>query len=481
MKTFLKLTLCLSLLWSCSQKPADEATSEEKTITDSNQLEEVAEVETKNVGDKDQRRIYKTTLNGKTVFYVREKEKWGLEYEDSGELLAMEFDKIYSPNITAREYVEIEQDGKLGLFDYVRGIVVAPKYDLIYPADGTKYIAIGKIGKQFFGILSETKTEKLSAETSPTYANLEAETIFDLKKSKAIPVFVTEDEYEEYMSNGIVFLPSFVNNLGLMENGLFEAVSFDESGLGITQADMKIIRAETISEKLKILFTSFYIEVIGARGYTIESTKATIIDESNKVVDSKQLAETYGSEQAVMAFCGDNLLEYFMLSERLLEVEDVKATQGNYPSYASMTQFSYYKITDDGKLQKLESNRFYDCTKFASMNSSHFEGCFYVFSNGDDNMENGNIWASDHLSIEDLDIMRNEIFAEYGYKFKSEKWQKYFAGKVWYFPKHDNVDKFLTDLEKENIKTILKLKERMEKAGEQKFTNRRSETLMMAG
>ncbi len=302
-----------------------------------------------------------------------------------------------------------------------------------------------------------------------------------MKKSKAIPVFKVEEQEDEYMSSGVVFLPSFVKNLGLTEGTALESVSFDESAMGITRATMKIIRTETISEKLKILFTSFYEEGIDARDYTIEKTRATIIDESNKVVDSKQLAETYGSEQGAMTFCGDNLLDYFMLSERLLEVEDVKATQGNYPNYASMTQFSYYKITENGKLQKLETNRFYDCTKYASMNSSHFEGCFYVFSNGDDNMERGNIWASDHLSIEDLDIMRNEIFADYGYKFKSEKWQKYFAGKEWYFPKHDNVDRFLSDLEKENIKTILKLKERMEKAGEQKFTNRRSETLMMAG
>ncbi len=164
MKTFLKLTLCLSLLWSCSQKPADEATSEKKTITDSNQLEttdweNAAKSEKSETDDSKRKRIYRTELNGKTVFYIQENEKWGLEYEDSTELLAMEFDKIYSPNITARDYVEIERDGKLGLFDYVRKITIAPKYDLIYPADGTKYIAIGKIGTQFFGILSENKTE----------------------------------------------------------------------------------------------------------------------------------------------------------------------------------------------------------------------------------------------------------------------------------------------------------------------------------
>jgi hypothetical protein len=412
---------------------------------------------------------------------VQENGKWGLEYEDAGELLPIEFDKIFSPDATAKEYVEVEKGGKLGLFDYVRKIMIAPKYDLIYPADGTKYIAIGKIGTQFFGILSENETEKLSTEGSPTYANLEAETIFDLKESKVIPVFAVEKQEDEYRSNGVVFLPSFVSNLGLVSSSKLELVSFNGSDMGITKVSMEIVRAETITEKLKILFTSFYKEGIDVRSYTIEKTRATIIDESDKVVDSKQLSENYNSHQNELTFCGDNLLDYFMLTERLLEVQDVNNTQEDYPNYTAMTQFDYYKVADNGKLQKLETNRFYNCTKFASINSSHFSRCLYIYSREEGDMEEGNIWASDHLSIEDLDIMRNEIFADYGYKFKSEKWQKYFASKKWYSPKHDNVDSFLSDLEKENIKTILKLKERMEKAGEQQFTNKRLETLITQG
>lgn len=55
----------------------------------------------------------------------------------------------------------------------------------------------------------------------------------------------------------------------------------------------------------------------------------------------------------------------------------------------------------------------------------------------------------------DLKIMRNEIFARYGYKFKSGgEMEKYFKSQDWYSGQHDNVNDFLTELEKENIKLI---------------------------
>ncbi|MBC7451691.1 MAG: YARHG domain-containing protein, partial [Cytophagales bacterium] len=47
---------------------------------------------------------------------------------------------------------------------------------------------------------------------------------------------------------------------------------------------------------------------------------------------------------------------------------------------------------------------------------------------------------SDHVTINDLDLMRNEIYAEYGLIFTSPKWQEYFSTKEWYKPLYTNVD-----------------------------------------
>ncbi|MDM8545116.1 YARHG domain-containing protein [Candidatus Venteria ishoeyi] len=55
----------------------------------------------------------------------------------------------------------------------------------------------------------------------------------------------------------------------------------------------------------------------------------------------------------------------------------------------------------------------------------------------------------------ELKIMRNEIFARYGYIFKlNGKMDKYFKKQGWYRPQHKDVSAFLTTIEKKNIKLI---------------------------
>lgn len=59
------------------------------------------------------------------------------------------------------------------------------------------------------------------------------------------------------------------------------------------------------------------------------------------------------------------------------------------------------------------------------------------------------------MSFTELQIMRNEIFARYGYKFKQDgEMDRYFRSQCWYNPQHSDIDEFLTELEKMNIKRI---------------------------
>jgi len=62
----------------------------------------------------------------------------------------------------------------------------------------------------------------------------------------------------------------------------------------------------------------------------------------------------------------------------------------------------------------------------------------------------------DLLKPEDLDYMRNELFAHYGYKFKSTKWNYIFEDKPWYQPKLDEVPReWLSTIERRNLDLIL--------------------------
>ncbi|MDW3209248.1 MAG: YARHG domain-containing protein [Reichenbachiella sp.] len=66
------------------------------------------------------------------------------------------------------------------------------------------------------------------------------------------------------------------------------------------------------------------------------------------------------------------------------------------------------------------------------------------------------------FSAYELKIMRNEIFARYGYIFREGgEMAEYFKMKRWYKGTSNNVDKNLTCVEMENIKTILALEKEL--------------------
>lgn len=50
---------------------------------------------------------------------------------------------------------------------------------------------------------------------------------------------------------------------------------------------------------------------------------------------------------------------------------------------------------------------------------------------------------------DELDEMRNEIYASHGFIFASEKWRTFFMGKQWYKP--ENIENELSFIEKINL------------------------------
>ncbi len=59
------------------------------------------------------------------------------------------------------------------------------------------------------------------------------------------------------------------------------------------------------------------------------------------------------------------------------------------------------------------------------------------------------------MTKNELEIMRNEIFARYGLKFSlGGEMDLYFRQQKWYKPQYENVTKFLTQLELGNIELI---------------------------
>jgi len=64
--------------------------------------------------------------------------------------------------------------------------------------------------------------------------------------------------------------------------------------------------------------------------------------------------------------------------------------------------------------------------------------------------------------LQNLKIMRNEIFARYGYQFKTKDMADYFGAKDWYVPQYDDVTARLTETERINVALIQELEKNYE-------------------
>ncbi len=99
----------------------------------------------------------------------------------------------------------------------------------------------------------------------------------------------------------------------------------------------------------------------------------------------------------------------------------------------------YLKLTDEGRLKALDSLSNSPVRKY------HWSSQRLVQPH-----------ELDEFTTRELNILKNEIFADYQFRFPSERWKEYFSKKGWYQPKYDNVNDSLNPLERFNIKRIIR-------------------------
>lgn len=73
----------------------------------------------------------------------------------------------------------------------------------------------------------------------------------------------------------------------------------------------------------------------------------------------------------------------------------------------------------------------------------------------------------ENLFKEDLEFMRNEIFARHGYCFKKKHLRQQFEMQDWYVPNTVDIKGFLTDIEKKNIELIKRYEKYADEYGDE--------------
>lgn len=191
----------------------------------------------------------------------------------------------------------------------------------------------------------------------------------------------------------------------------------------------------------KIIFRKPYMiglscNVPCTAGGMCESSKFRIFDYQGNIIDKLDRFEY------VFADCQDNSERYcaYQSDSLLILVEEKSETDCDTDSLLKLDiSFCTYKIDIDGKITELNKNHI-------DSKRDYFIASIQLLTDSD--LQNKN--------KQDLATMRNEIFAAHGYIFKTDKWSDFFKTKEWYSPRFDNVDKYLTIIERENIKMIMK-------------------------
>ena len=110
-----------------------------------------------------------------------------------------------------------------------------------------------------------------------------------------------------------------------------------------------------------------------------------------------------------------------------------------------ITTYKYYELSDSGKLTRVKNLENSPNREF------HWSSRRLVQP-----------FELEEFTTRELNILKNEIFADYGFKFHADRWREYFGKKEWYEPTSSNVNDKLNVIELYNIKRIIKFQRRKE-------------------
>ena len=203
----------------------------------------------------------------------------------------------------------------------------------------------------------------------------------------------------------------------------FEETPNDEIVVGVTaKALLKYLKNITVM-----------VEIGHPQGGYTSTIQIATFDSDEKLVKKEKIG--FNS----LDLDGGYYTEIEFYEKELLEVKEIKVEytgEENEIENILSTKYHYYLIDGNGFMEmKPKISRYLK---------------FHIASE--------RVLSIDELkkySKEELDIMRNEIFADYGYIFKTEKWSNYFELQDWYRQNSNYSDKLLTKIEKLNVKNIV--------------------------
>lgn len=432
---------------------------------------------------KDGDQYYFYVVNGNWVPYDEPnpapKYLMGIVDENNDTILPPDYHKLYTPNGTAEGYIEIEKDGKRGLVNYHTKQLIPATFDGIYPSGADGVVATGKRGNQYFNLLANGSEQLITDKAQyPSYLSLLKNLVFDLNDYYPLcEVYAfgqtPSKQVAYFYRTGIIAPPSYLIETGFVKEWVRNVAI--EGGYSLTmlkESRSTIAQSKTTQWGFSVFIADLYNYGMGTRNYFADQRKVVAtIDSNNNVINTAEALNIWvagGDKSHIFPpkpsqFIGDSLIEIPYVSYLFDSPNEAQP-------YDGMSSYKYVAIKRSGNIEPLENNRIFPFTKYIYITETYFKGSYlYVREERDEEMikwpDNDDIWyyIADHLTANDLDLMYNEILADYGYKFKDAKWDAYFRQQPWYTPRFDNVDNQLKPWEIANLKLIKAMRDKIAK------------------
>ncbi len=421
---------------------------------------------------------------------IHSKTRFGLVDEKGKQVLATEYQTIGNPGLLGDGFMEIKKDNVYGIYDYVNNVLIAPQFDVIFPSEIQEYIAIGNKNGQLYKIYANGKLKEIPSDKSgPNYINILKKFRFNYDsdfygmwyETSAFEYLDDVESYDDLQLAGMV-PPSYLNQLKVLPQ-LYTGIIANSDSLDYISVEAKPRSTETTS-----MLSELFQYATESRGAEWKEHYLSTFNNRNSVQSSVKILTTGNYYNLYVSKQGKPSVRF--LNDSLVEVKNFVTNEFDQAlPYSNYTKYEYYSIASNGKITAINEG-FFPMTAAIEINRNHFKGCFQRFTsddetrampNYDEDMEGMPMYLNtDHLSADDIELMKNEIYARHGKKFSDPKWTTIFKTQKWYKPKSGNVDALLTPIEKKNLEVIQRLLKEV-KSNPKKFIHSEADYYVAAG
>lgn len=422
-------------------------------------------------------------LDKKTYYYVV-KGKWeqginidsttsdygmGLVNHELKEIIPPRYDLIYTINATFPGMVEVEKGHKHGFFDLDGKNVVSVDYDQILPITDPEKLAILRKGDDYCYLEKDyTVSGKANINIADYLSKIkDLNTPFDLSKNATTVV----TEYNSKTNSGAVYIaPSFLADLNITSKIEDFKNPLRKGGYEEVHVSYNITKENADVKTDNWLLATFYSirdHFLGGRGDFYTRKNIVLADKKSNKLYSQTIPVDYsleeGDSEELKGPCNINSVR--ILDDSLIEIKTGAVLAVELYDSTKIVEggpyYHYFKIKQN-KLVDLPRARNFGFTKYVKMDDSYLDACYNLLT-GTGTYNTRRKTVLNHITPEMLRYMKNEIFADYRYKFKDKRWRDIFANmennsydEQTHEPKpgNENVNDSLTVIDKYNINFI---------------------------